>query len=74
MEPIRDPEILARMRIAFDLYQAAEDMMRLNLQRRYPEASEAEIERHLLAWLAEQPESPRHSPFPPGGRPREPGE
>ncbi len=54
-EPIRDPAIWARMELAFDLYQLAEDMMRQNLRRRFPEASEAEIERRLLAWLHHRP-------------------
>ena len=35
MEPIRDPEVLARMRVTFDLYQTAVDMMRQNLRRRH---------------------------------------
>lgn len=41
-DPIRDPDVLERMRTACDLYQAAEDMMRQNLGRRYPDAMEAE--------------------------------
>jgi hypothetical protein len=58
MEPIRDPEVLARMRIAFDLYQTSVEMMRLNLRRRHPEASEQEIQRRLQKWMFEQPEEP----------------
>lgn len=54
-DPIRDPDVLERMRTAFDLYRAAEDMMRLNLRRRYPEATDAEIEKHLAAWLQDRP-------------------
>lgn len=54
-EPIRDPAILARMKIAFDLYETAEIMMRQNLRRRYPEADEAEIERRFAAWLRRLP-------------------
>ena len=55
MEPKRDPVIMARMRMAFDLYETAEAMMRQNLRRRHPEASEAEIERLLDAWLHHRP-------------------
>jgi hypothetical protein len=55
MEPIRDPAVLARMRQTLDLYELAEAMMRQNLRRRYPQASEAEIEQHLLAWLRKEP-------------------
>lgn len=54
-EPIRDPDVLERMRIAFDLYQVAEDMMRLNLRRRNPDATEAEIEQGIRDWLAKRP-------------------
>lgn len=54
-EPIRDPAILARMKIAFDLYETAEVMMRQNLRRRHPKAGEAEIERLFAAWLRRRP-------------------
>lgn len=55
-ETIRDPKILARMRMAMDLYQAAEAMMRQNLRRRSPQASEAQIERRFLSWLRKEDE------------------
>ena len=42
--PIRDAEVLARMELAFDLYEMAEQMMRQNLRHRNPEATEEEIE------------------------------
>jgi hypothetical protein len=74
MEPIRDPEVLARMRIAFDLYEAAEEIMRQNLRRRHPEATEEEIERDLVSWLREQPVRPRRSLSSRFGRGRGPGE
>ena len=54
-QPISDPVVLNRMRTAFDLYEAAEQMMRQNLRRRFPRASEAEIERRLIAWLQHRP-------------------
>ena len=63
MEPIRDPEVLARMRATFDLYQTAVDMMRQNLRRRHPDASEAEIARQLQEWMLEQPEDPPGTPL-----------
>lgn len=56
MEPIRDPEILARFQMTFDLYQTAEDIMRQNLRRRFPEATKKEIERRLLSWLRKEPD------------------
>ena len=55
MEPIRDPKILARATAAFDLCQTAENMMRQNLRRRYPQASEEEIRRRFVAWLEKRP-------------------
>ncbi len=54
-QPIRDPEVLERMRIAFDLYQTAEEMKRQRLRRRNPAATEQEIEEGIRAWLAERP-------------------
>lgn len=43
------------LRIAFDLFQFGEDLMRQNLRRAHPGATEAEIESHLVAWLQERP-------------------
>ena len=55
MEPIRDPKILARARAAFDLFDFADNIMRHNLRRRYPEASEEEIRRRFAAWAEKRP-------------------
>lgn len=54
-EPIRDPKVMSRMKMAFDLYETAEAIMRQNLRRRFPDAQEAEIERHLVSWLRRRP-------------------
>ena len=54
-EPIRDPAVMSRMKMAFDLYETAEAIMRQNLRRRFPDASEAEIERRLVSWLHRRP-------------------
>ena len=51
MEPIRDPKFLARAAAAFDLCQTAEDIMRQNLRRWHPEASEEEIRQRFRAWV-----------------------
>lgn len=53
--PISDPAVLKRMAIAFDLYQTAEDIMRQNLRRRNPTATEDEIEAGVGAWLQKRP-------------------
>ena len=41
--------------IAFDLYDAAEAIMRQNLKRDFPDEDDAAIERRLVAWLLERP-------------------
>jgi hypothetical protein len=47
-----------RLRVAFDLYEAAETIMRENLRRRNREASAEEIERLLDEWLESRPGAP----------------
>ncbi len=51
MQTVRDPKLLARMNLAFDLYEAGESMMRENLRRQFPDESPEEIEARLLEWL-----------------------
>lgn len=53
--PISDPEVLKRMEVAFDLYQTSEEIMRQNLRRRDPAATEEEIEAGIRAWLSKRP-------------------
>lgn len=53
--PIRDPEVMARMQMAMDLYEAAEVMMRQNIRRRHPDLNEDEIEERLVEWLMSRP-------------------
>ena len=53
--PISDPDVLARMELAFDLYEMAEQMMRQNLRRRNPGATEQEIEDGIREWLRRRP-------------------
>lgn len=55
MEPIRDPQFLARANAAFDLCETAEQIMRQNLRRWYPQASEEEIRQRFKAWLEKRP-------------------
>lgn len=50
MESGRDSDVMARMRMAFDLSEVADVMARQNLRRRFPHASEAEIARRLQDW------------------------
>jgi Rv0078B-related antitoxin len=46
----------------FDLYEAAEAMMRQILRRWFPQESEDLIERRLRAWLRKDPNF-SHTPF-----------
>lgn len=54
-DSVRDAAVRERMRLTFDLFEAAEQMMRLNIRRRYPEADPEEIERRLTEWLHTRP-------------------
>lgn len=42
-----------------DLFAAGEEIMRQNLRRRAPGASDDEIEQALVAWLQDRPGAPR---------------
>ena len=53
--PVKSDSPADRLRLALDLFAAGEAMMRQNLRRLHPDASEAEIERRLVAWLQERP-------------------
>ena len=44
-----------RLRLAFELFDAGLAIMRQNLRRRMPGASEAEIHAALNTWLQERP-------------------
>jgi hypothetical protein len=50
----------ARLRLALDLYQAGEELMRQKLRREHPEATGDAIERLLDEWLATRPGAERH--------------
>jgi hypothetical protein len=44
-----------RLRLALDLFEAGEAMMRQNLKRRFPNAADSEIEERLKEWLSSRP-------------------
>ena len=44
-----------KLRIALEMFEFGESIMRQNLRRTYPAASESEIEAKLSAWLLERP-------------------
>jgi len=43
------------MKVAFDLCEAAEEMMRLSIRRRHPELGEAEVEERIVRWYQHRP-------------------
>jgi hypothetical protein len=55
MELIRNPRMIARFRLALDLSEAGILMMKQNLCRRHPGATEAEISSRLAAWVEKRP-------------------
>jgi hypothetical protein len=48
-------ETVERLRLAFELFAAGEEMLRQNLKRRFPDASEEEVEAHIQEWLRDRP-------------------
>ena len=46
---------VTKLLIALEMFGLGESMMRQNLRRTYPAASESEIEAKLSAWLRERP-------------------
>jgi hypothetical protein len=43
------------LRVAFDLFDAAEALLRQNILREFPESTEQEIEAKIVAWLQDRP-------------------
>jgi hypothetical protein len=50
--------VAEKLRLAFDLFEAGEEMMRQRLRREFPDAGAAEIERRLVSWLQDRPGAP----------------
>lgn len=48
-------EEVERLHTAFALFDDGVELMRANLRRTHPQATHAEVERLLAAWLAERP-------------------
>lgn len=51
-------ERVAKLHLAFELFEAAEALMRQRLKREMPGASEDEIEAKIVAWLQDRPGAP----------------
>jgi hypothetical protein len=54
MERASSP-VVESFRTTLDLFQTGVDLMRQNLRRRYPEASDEHLERLLRQWLLDRP-------------------
>ena len=55
MDQTANLQLEARCRATFELYEWGEEIMRQSLRRRFAQATDAEIERRLLAWLRKLP-------------------
>ena len=66
----------ARLRLAFELFEAGVAMMGANLRREHPEWTPAQVEARLVEWLRERPgpsmATPRAARGTGPGSPREP--
>lgn len=49
-----EPSVADAFRATLDLFETGVDLMRQNLRRRHPDASEAEIDRRLRDWLLDR--------------------
>ena len=63
MIPVSDPEAERRGELLLDLLEAAEQIQRENLRRRYPEATREEIERRLRDWYLTPEDDLAATPF-----------
>jgi hypothetical protein len=55
LAPADSKHLVDNLQIAFELHEAGVALMRQNLRRRMPHASEEEIDAHLASCLREQP-------------------
>ena len=49
------PSMSDAFRTTLDLFNTGVELMRQNLRRRYPQATEDAIDRRLIQWLLERP-------------------
>jgi hypothetical protein len=62
------PVVRGSLSAAFDLFETGVRLMRQNLRRQHPEASEADIDRLLDAWLRDRPADAEGRVVDPGTR------
>lgn len=51
----RDELVVQRFKTALDLFELGEAMLRQRLRRKFPQASEADIDTQVQAWLERRP-------------------
>lgn len=47
--------VVQRLRLTLDLVEAGRRLMRQNLRRRFPQASEEELDEKFMEWLHDRP-------------------
>lgn len=55
MEPASEPSPEEKLRLSLEMFTYGCEMMRLNLRRSHPQASDTEIEELFRAWLRTRP-------------------
>lgn len=55
MDPKRHDELVRKLRLALEMSDAGCELMRQNLRRRHPDASEAELSELYTRWLHHRP-------------------
>ncbi len=57
MQQLSNVQAAARLRLALDMFELGESMMRERLRRKFPQANNAELEDLVARWLGPRPES-----------------
>jgi hypothetical protein len=55
MPPQPQSSVAEAFRVTLDLFETGVELMRQNLRRRHPDASEAEVDLRLREWLRDRP-------------------
>jgi hypothetical protein len=58
-----DEILLKKFHLTLELHEMGKDLMRQNLRRKYPKASNEEIQAKLLAWLKNRPPDTPGKPY-----------
>jgi hypothetical protein len=61
VEQSADTTVSERLRMALELYESGEEMMRARLARRNPRAPESQLEEWIVSWLRSRNPQPEDS-------------